>query len=326
MISKRKIRQQEKTDLTEITGNTSVDLRNLIMKHSTTDVFLKHYLSTRITTDAQAVVRGFAPQELLIQAACRMSRWIDPLRPRYLTKEQNCSVAQDPRILKLELKKAKMKKLSPDYKKLQRDIYNEKQRLRHALRIRVRKEWDRTQAEKDIRQQLSGKTFEEKIKTDLRRSPERTPQHLELIESIMSLPGSSLAEEIQRRSKAIRAVAAYCHFEEGGMSRHQRSGPRANDGPRETVEIDEVTLKMAQEAVKKERRPTICFVCLGNEQLTLTTRTHHFYTSGDLTRHFKKHVVKVNDSEGVDCNICQVHLVNSTHLQRHAFDAHGTVS
>jgi hypothetical protein len=62
------------------------------MKHANTDVFLNYYLSRRITTDAQAVVRGLTPQEDIMQAACRRSRWIDPDRPRVLTPKQSQSV------------------------------------------------------------------------------------------------------------------------------------------------------------------------------------------------------------------------------------------
>jgi hypothetical protein len=297
------------------------------MKHANTDVFLNHYLSRRITTDAQAVVRGLAPQEEIMQAACRMSRWIDPERPRFLTPEQSQSVDQDPRIRRLLRQQKKMKsKLSPEYKELQKQIRNEKQHLRYVLRRRIRQDYDRTQAEKDIQQQLSGRKFENKIKTDLRRCSERTQQHMKLIQSIMSLPGSSLPEEIQRRSEAIGAVAAYCHFEEGGMSRNHRVGPCANYGPRETVDMDERSLKEAKEVFKKEKRPTICFICLGNEALTVKKRTYRFSSPGDLSRHFKRHLTEFNNSTGEECNLCMVHLEGAMHMKRHAYDKHGTVS
>ncbi|PZD23864.1 DUF3435 domain containing protein [Pyrenophora tritici-repentis] len=307
-------------------GNTSVDLRNMIMKHANTDVFLNHYLSRRITTDTQAVVRGLAPQEEIMQAACRMSRWIDPERPRFLTDEQKQSVDQHPRIRRLLLQRAKLGKLSPDYKELQKKIRNEKQQLRYALRSRIRQDYDTTQAEKDIQRQLSGGTFKEKIKTDLRRCSERTQEHMKLIESIMSLPGSSLPEEIQRRSEAISAVAAYCHFEEGGMTRNHRVGPCVNYGSPETVNMDELTLKEAKEVFKKEKRPTICFICLGNEALTVRRRVYRFSSPGDLSKHFKRHLTEFNDGTGEECNLCVVHLEDANHMQRHAFDKHGTVS
>lgn len=296
----------------------------MIMKHATTDVFLNHYLSTRITTDTQAVVRGLAPQDKIMEAACRMSRHIDPNRPRFLTEEQKRSIAEHPRIKKLQRQLAKS---SHDHKRLQSEIKNEKQRLTYHLRLQSRKEYDRIQAEKDIEIQLSGGKFEEMIKTDLRRSSERSQQHMKLIESIMSLPGSSLLEEIQRRSKAIRSVADYCPIEEGETSRNHRVDPRANYGPREAVDTDELTIEKAKEAVNNEKRPQICFICLGNDALNVKDRTHRFSTPGDLTKHFKhRHLKKFNDREGEKCNLCRIHLGNVMAMQRHAFDRHGTLS
>ncbi|RYN85694.1 hypothetical protein AA0119_g13215 [Alternaria tenuissima] len=300
-------------------GNTSDALRNLIMKHHSADVFLNHYLNPVVRVDTQAIVRGLAPQEELMQAACRMSRWIDPERPRFLTPEQSQSVDQHPQIRKLLRQQQKLNsKLSPEYKELQRNIRNEKQRLRHALIKSIRQDYDRTRAEKDIRQQLSGGTFGEKIKTDLRRCSERTLLHRKLIESIISLPGSCREEEIRRRSTAIERVAAYCHFEEGETSR--------NHGPRETVDMDEVALKRAKDVFIKEKRPRVCFVCLGNEALTVKKRVYEFSSPGDLTKHFKRHLRGFNKSTGEQCNLCETHLEKKTDMQLHAYVRHGTCS
>ncbi|KAF2184210.1 hypothetical protein K469DRAFT_689528 [Zopfia rhizophila CBS 207.26] len=61
-------------------GNISDALRNLIMQHADTRTFLRHYLSRRVTADTQAIIHGVAPQDDIMQAACRMSRWINPER------------------------------------------------------------------------------------------------------------------------------------------------------------------------------------------------------------------------------------------------------
>ncbi|CAG5188954.1 uncharacterized protein ALTATR162_LOCUS12066 [Alternaria atra] len=200
-------------------GNTSVDLRNMIMKHANTDVFLNHYLSTRITTDAQAVVRGLAPQKELIQAACRMSRKIDPRRPRFLTEDQKRSVLEHPRIKQLLLQQKRLMKHSPDYKEVQKKIRNEKQHLMYDLRKKIRNGYDKAQAEKDIQLQLSGGMFEEKIKTDLRRSSQHTEKHMKLIEAMLSLPGPSRPEENERRSEMCNLCKLHLENEEH-MKRH----------------------------------------------------------------------------------------------------------
>ena len=296
------------------------------MKHATTDVILNHYLSRRITTDTQAVVSGLTPQEEIMQAAYRMSRWIDPNRPRALTAEQSLSVNQNPRIQKL-LRRHKNCPTTLEYRELQRQIRNEKQSLRYAMMKDIRKSWDTEQAEKDIQQQISGGTFEEKISNDLRRNNIRAPEHNNLVTSIMSLLGKSLKEEIHRRSETINAVARYCQLEERRISKNQRvSCFKEDDGTQEVVSVDEQALEMARNAVYKEKRPRICFLCLGNIHLDTIERTHCFSTPGILSRHFKlKYLTKFTESGGVDCSLCKVHLEDKMALQRHAFDVHDTV-
>ena len=143
----------------------------------------------------------------------------------------------------------------------------------------------------------------------------------------MSLPGKSLQEEIHRRSAAINAVARYCQLEERRASRSQRTSCcKDDDETQEVVSVDEQALEMARNAVYKEKRPRICFLCLGNTHLDTIERTHCFSILGVLSRHFKlKHLTKLTESGGVDCSFCNVHFEDNMALQRHAFDVHGTV-
>ena len=92
------------------------------------------------------------------------------------------------------------------YNELGRKINNENQCLRHALQKDIRKKWDKEQAVVDIERQLSGLAFVEDMKMQLESSVERTPEHKRLIETVMSLPGSTLEDEINRRNAAINAI------------------------------------------------------------------------------------------------------------------------
>ncbi|KAF2197852.1 hypothetical protein GQ43DRAFT_466094 [Delitschia confertaspora ATCC 74209] len=181
-----------------------------------------------------------------------------------------------------------------------------------------------------IQQQLLGVKFSDRIKTNLKRSPDRTAQHNRLIECVMSLPGSSLKEEAPRRSAAINAIVAYCHIEEGRTRRVQRATGLVKYD--ETVRCDAVNplvaaLEAAKVSVYKEKRPTICFMCLGNEKSPIEKRIYSFRTSGDLSKHFKlRHLAKIKGDKGVGCDLCHVPLDDKMHLQRHAYDIHGTVS
>jgi len=77
-------------------------------------IFLKHYLSRRITVDTQAVVRGLQPQNALMRAACTMSRSIDHRRPQRLTPEESASVNGHPTIRSLLEEQEKLKRNLPN--------------------------------------------------------------------------------------------------------------------------------------------------------------------------------------------------------------------
>ncbi|KAF2174480.1 hypothetical protein K469DRAFT_743610 [Zopfia rhizophila CBS 207.26] len=155
-------------------------------------------------------------------------------------------------------------------------------------------------AERDIQLQLSGVKFSDQVKTTLKRSPERTPQHNRLIESVLSLPGSSLEEEARQRSAAINAIIAYCYVMEGETPRvqHKRSS----------------TSHVLSVSVYSEKRPTVCWVCLGNKRALIGQRIQSFYTPGDLSKHFKKiHLVRVKEGHRFGCDLCKVALDNEMH-------------
>ncbi|KAI9889389.1 MAG: hypothetical protein M1814_005325 [Vezdaea aestivalis] len=318
-------------------GNVSDALRNLMMQHADTRTFLKYYLSRRITADTQAIVRGLAPQDDLIRAACRMSRWIDRRRPWKLTAEQSLSVNEDPRICRLLECRAKLKGRPSrwkQYERLGQEITNERQRLRYALRQSIRKGWDTEQALIDIERQLSGGGFEKELKMQLESSVELTPEHKRLIETIMSLPGSTIEEEIDRRNSAINAIAAYCTVEEGGNYRPRRQinpakiplrpkSPKENKSSQDT----ESALQKAIVSVYQERRPKVCFLCLGNEKLPLEKRMYAYSAPGDLSKHFRrKHLKHIVGDEEIECKLCSEVLTGKMHLQNHACRIHGTVS
>lgn len=305
-----------------------------MMQHAETDTFLKPYLSRRVTMDTQAIVRGLAPQDELMRAACRMSRWINPDRPWKLTPEQSASVNYDPRILKLERAREKDRGKASQkqkYEELGREIRNEKQRLRDAPRIKIRKEWDQDQAVKDIEQQLSGLKFSENVKVKLESASNRTPEHTRLIECIVSLLGSTIEEEMQRFSDAVNAVIAYCKIEEGNACsvRHQARSIKSSLSPQSSRAIGPFNerLEVAIVSVYEEKRPRICFLCLGNEKKIIEERTHAFSTPGDLSKHFKRqHLRYIEEDDTITCPICKVLLDSRSHLQNHALSVHGTVS
>ena len=62
--------------------NSNEAVRNLVLDHATSIIFQRNYLSRMIRYDTQAAYRGTASRGALIVASHRMSRMINPRRPR----------------------------------------------------------------------------------------------------------------------------------------------------------------------------------------------------------------------------------------------------
>jgi len=307
-------------------------MQNLMMGHASTATFLKHYLSRHIIIDTQGVVRGIQPQTALMRAACTMSRSIDRRRPRRLTQEQSASVDDDASIRSLLERREELKRTVPNatkhpkYKALASKINQKRQRQRRALLQDTKERWEFEQPVRDVEQQLAG--LETKDDAELVHNV-MLPAQAELAELVLSNPGTTIEGEMERRNTAIRAVTLCCGVEEGGMNPIRRGGRSRNAAPpvKSQLEYEEEALEAAKVSVYKDKRPKICFLCLGNERLPLAQRIRPFGTSGDLSKHFgRKHLKHINITEGLSCSLCQVPLSSKIHMQRHAQDVHGTKS
>jgi len=326
-------------------GDVSEALQNLMLQHANMRTFVKHYLPRRVTADTRAIVSGYKPQHDLMRAACRMRRWIDPNRPQELTSEQSSSVNKQPRICRLlkqrETWKRRFKGAAtkrPEYKLLTCEIAGERLRRRTALLNEVKSKWDLENPVSEVELQLAGLKFDQEVKTDLASVDDMPPIQKRLVETIMTLPGKTLKEEFRRRNAAINAVAAYCKFQEGGDAARPRGRGRTamrKARPTPAKEIcpelmaaaaEKQTLSAAMLSVFKEKRPTICFLCLGEENLPFEKRVYSFARPGDLTKHFKRKHLANHKGDRIECKVCQMSLQHKMHLQNHAERIHGTVS
>lgn len=182
---------------------------------------------------------------------------------------------------------------------------------------------------RDVERQLAGIEMKDDVKVV---HDTMLPAQKALVDAVMAPPGVTLEEEVRRRNRAIHAVTEYCGIEEGGMrpSRPKQSSSRttppgkSEDAPQ--LDLDKEAIEAAKVSVYKEKRPTICFVCLG-ENLPTDQRIHSFHSSTDLSKHFKrKHLEPIEEGDSLGCKLCQVSLAHKMHLQRHALEVHGTVS
>ncbi|KAL2802972.1 hypothetical protein BJX63DRAFT_90216 [Aspergillus granulosus] len=228
------------------------------------------------------------------------------------------------------------------HRRAQRVTRNEWQRQRNRL---VRENLERYKNEQpviDCERQLAGKFLDEEVKGALERTGYMTPQHMILIDNVLSMPGSTTEKEYQRRIAAINAVIAFCDVEEGSPTRRPNAAqkrpamdalPSAPSAKRQKYLLpakQNTSLSQAIESVcikGKEGRPTVCFLCLGNPQMPEYERFKSYNTPGSLTRHFVAiHVAPYPKDMRVRCSICREDLESKAALMNHAERVHGTVS
>ncbi|TVY22339.1 hypothetical protein LHYA1_G009107 [Lachnellula hyalina] len=301
---------------------------------------LEYYLDQENDSD-ESEDKGYEPQCDLMRAACRITRWIDPDRPQELTLKQSLSVNQDPYIRRVIRQREKWKRCfqgtgtatqQPGYRILGREISNTRQQLRSALLKRIQRQWDLENPVNEVELQLSRLKFDQEVKTNLDLADDMPPVQRRLVETIITLPGTTLEEELHRRNAAIDAVAAYCKFQEGGAAAQPRRraipSPSKETNPQlAAAEAEKQALGAAMLLVFTEKRPTICFLCLGEQTLPFEKRTKSFASPGDLTKHFKrKHLAHITKGDRLGCKVCRMTLQHKQHLQNHAESVHGTVS
>jgi hypothetical protein len=191
----------------------------------------------------------------------------------------------------------------------------------------------------DIKQQLSGLKFSEDIRTNLESLDDKPPEQKRLIAIVMTLPTTTLEDEMRQWNATINIVTVYCKVEEGGCNLPDRKRGSTSHAPSTIVKVEGDThplvvaepwhqaFNMAMRSVYQEKRPTICFLCLGNENLPMSKRILSFSTPGGLSKHFRrKHLSNLKQGEGITCNLCKISLQHKMHLQNHAIKIHGTIS
>ncbi|KAH2617202.1 hypothetical protein KXW54_001307 [Aspergillus fumigatus] len=149
---------------------------------------------------------------------------------------------------------------------------------------------------------------------------------------------------MRRRTDAIDAIAAYCLFEEGVTCRLARdkrptgqmveaTKPEGYDvkdqetNAAESCSQSDQLLEAAIRSVMTERRPRVCFICVGQPNLDIKRRVKQFKEHGDLTKHIRrKHFKRAKMGDPFRCTVCGLQFTDKMHFQRHAIDIHSTVT
>ena len=164
------------------------------------------------------------------------------------------------------------------------------------------------------------------------------PAQKRLVNALMAPVEPTIEGQYRRRDAAINAIVAYCAVVEPPTVRRTNHSAAnvaqlsaIEDGPWSSnrVHMASVSVYIA----KDEDRPRRCFICVGEalhlepDDYRIDTLIHEFYTSGDLTKHFKRrHLSNLREDHEIQCRVCAMPLDHKTHLQNHARRIHGTVS
>lgn len=73
----------------------------------------------------------------------------------------------------------------------------------------------------DSERQLSGKVVDEEVLVALERTGYMITQHMTLINTVLTMPGTTIEKEYKRRIAAINIVITVCDAEEGIPSRRR---------------------------------------------------------------------------------------------------------
>lgn len=248
--------------------------------------------------------------------------------------------AQEKRVKKLQ---QKFDHTDEQYNRSVKQLRNKKGRQRNRLIRENLERYKNKQPVVDSERQLSGKVVDKEVLVALERIGYITPQHMILIDTVLTMPGTTIEKEYERRIAAINAVIAVCDTEEGTPSRSRVARKRSADAgdmlptpslrKRQNLtpigESDDAFSKaIASVCVKSlEERPTIYFICLGTPRLPQSERLRIYKNSGSLSRHFvSKYVKPFSNDIRCECSICGEKLESKSMLLNHTERVHGTVS
>ncbi|KAI9889352.1 MAG: hypothetical protein M1814_005520 [Vezdaea aestivalis] len=319
-------------------------VRNLVMDHTGSMIFQRNYLSRMIRYDSQAAYMGNEHQTHLIRAASRMSRLIDPRRPKKLTAEQRKKVPCDQDIQDLYTRRDQLYGELRSahqfiYQATGTPAYNEYDEIRKAIdktiKLRERMLLKQIQAEydieapvQDIQQQLSGEIeyfdeFASVTKAVQHAFKERSRIAKAFFESPAELKHG---DKHARRVSIINDLVSLCSLRE----RRPPHKPRRQRVVNTLASHDQLDLESESSIREIDTYPIICdslqcLFCLGDKGLSSKDRCQRYKSKFSMQRHVGKHLELYQPDESILCPHPRCHgiLLNSAmHFKNHAARVH----
>jgi hypothetical protein len=200
-------------------------------------VFERNYLSRMIRYDTQAAYLGNSPETDFIRASNRMSRWMDPRRPKKLTNEQKGAIKYEQEMqdyyncrnrLQDEIRdkfgpvaKAKGQQVYDDYIAVNRAICSKTRARERAILKQIQASYDATIPVRDIQEQLSGSAeFSKHVSCTLNAVNHAFVERSRIAEAFFCDKSAFASEDGHaRRLDIINDLIALCALRERRASR-----------------------------------------------------------------------------------------------------------
>ena len=308
--------------------NSNEAVRNLVMDHTNSAIFQRNYLSRMIRYDTQAAYGGTAPRTELIQAANRMSRRIDPRRPKELTEAQSASIRQEEEIQELRGRRDEL------FQRIRHQftfIY----RAERELMKQIQKEYDAVAPVQDMRAQLEGDV--ESLSPILSTSGRVRYAFVERSRIVKAffdpLSTCGAEDDMDWRVSIVDDMVSLCIRQEGVFRkarRIRRIQARESDlddaeRPLNAVKSESESDSSISYLFPVRCKPYQCLYCLGDTDLPLEERVHNLGSKYSLQRHFdRRHPFRPREPCPFPHPECAAVTLDSVmHFKNHAATAHG---
>ena len=329
--------------------NSNEAVRNLVLDHASSIIFQRNYLSRMIRYDTQAAYRGTASRGDLIIASHRMSRMIDPRRPRGPSLQHLQHLRQEAGIQELRerqqdlysqirdqfcyIYRAEGQPIYDEYQQVKRDIDRTLKEKGRALKVKMQADYDAAAPMQDILAQLAVH--------DAFLSPVQPPhapveyafEERARIAQAFFHPSSSpkCDGNLDRQIIIVDDLASLCTRRE---RRPRKPCQSWEDGTTTSSSGNTTDVDIKSECPDSEVplgcqfplqcRPFQCLYCIGDATLPLLERQHTFGSKHSLQRHFDRHHRFL---PGQNCpfpndECAQLALESLMHFKNHAAGVH----
>lgn len=260
-------------------------------------------------------------------------------RPLDLTPEEVAALKQDPEYKHYERRVQMTAPGTSEYLQARRELSATLKRLRYAATKKlIGKDWTEKQAVDDIVNQIEGGPAND---TTRRRVPRpMNPAQQAMLDALYQPMTTTLQGQLQRRTNAVQAVAAYCAVQEPPANKilEKAYKPAARAPKLSTAEeraAKVVRLRKMATVAYEDQKLRMCFICVAQAiQLppsdpNVTRLCHEFSQSSSLRRHFAScHLQFFDPSARPDpCPLCtpKVRFKNIAQFRSHAQVVQGVI-